>query len=97
MEEIHGLQTTEMLAKSLRRDEDLTQTHKQSSQMQQTVHRDKDGKIVDLTKHLETKTDKDKLREQNEAALGLWKAGAKQKQEQTEFRQRLQDIKEGRD
>ena len=61
--------------------------------MQKTIHRNKDGKIVDLQTQLQEKTEKDKLREQNEAALGLWKSGAKQKDELTKFKSRLQDMK----
>jgi hypothetical protein len=42
-------------------------------------------------------TDKDKLRQQNEDALKQWKSGAKQKEDLTKFKTRLQDMKEGKE
>ena len=39
--------------------------------------------------------EKEKLIAQNQATLGLWKSGAKQKEDLTKFKVRLKEIKEG--
>ena len=65
------------------------------NQQHGTVHRDKDGKIVDLKQQLESQTDKEKLVAQNMATLNQFKSGAKHKEDQAAFKERLRELKQG--
>jgi len=57
-----------------------------------TVHRDKSGAIVDLKAGM--LSEKDRLRQANEAQLKMWKGGSKQVADKEEYKRALEEAKD---
>lgn len=57
-----------------------------------TVYRDKSGAIVDLKVGM--LSEKDRLRQANEAQLKMWKGGAKQVADKDDYKRALEEAKD---